>query len=93
MLSVNTFTIMATSGLCYILMTISDDHKSSLYYKCFIGPNLSLSLCCQSGMSEIRDRAKTAPVKSQKFLDTGFPVSGKKFRLVPLKLPVSSGQE
>jgi hypothetical protein len=44
-------------------------------------------------MSEIRDRAKTAPVESQKFGDTGFPVSGKKFRLVPFKPPVSSSQE
>ena len=47
----------------------------------------------EAGMSEIRDRAKTAPVKSRTFRDTGFPVSGKKFRLVPFKLPVSSGQE
>ncbi len=44
-------------------------------------------------MSKIRDRAKTAPAKSRTFRDTGFPVSGKKFRLVPFKLPVSSGQE
>jgi hypothetical protein len=44
-------------------------------------------------MSEIRDRAKTAPVESRKFRDTGFQVSGKKFRLVSFKLPVSSGQE
>jgi hypothetical protein len=47
----------------------------------------------EAGMSEIRDRAKTAPVESQKFRDTGFPVSGKKFCFVLFKLPVSSGQE
>jgi hypothetical protein len=29
-----------------------------------------------SGMSEIRDRAKAAPAKSQKFRDNGLPVSG-----------------
>ncbi len=33
-----------------------------------------------SGMSEIRDRAKAAPAKSQNFRDTGLPASGKKFR-------------
>jgi hypothetical protein len=45
------------------------------------------------GMSEIGDRAKTAPVKSRSFRDTGFPVSGKKFHLVPFKPLVSSSQE
>jgi hypothetical protein len=45
------------------------------------------------GMSEIRDRAQAAPVKSQTFRDTDFPVSGKKFRLVLFKPPVSSDQE
>ena len=29
-----------------------------------------------SGMSEIRDRAQPAPVKSRKFRDNGLPVSG-----------------
>ncbi len=29
-----------------------------------------------SGMSEIRDRAQAAPVKSRKFRDNGLPVSG-----------------
>jgi hypothetical protein len=28
------------------------------------------------GMSEIRDRAQAAPVKSRKFRDNGLPVSG-----------------
>ncbi len=46
-----------------------------------------------TGMSEIRDRAKTAPAKSRTFQDTGFPVSGEKFLLVPFKPLVSSGQE
>ena len=31
-------------------------------------------------MSEIRDRAQAAPVKSRNFRDNGLPVSGKKFR-------------
>ncbi len=30
----------------------------------------------ESGMSEIRDRAQAAPVKSRKFRDNGLPVSG-----------------
>jgi len=30
----------------------------------------------ESGMSEIRDRAQPAPVKSRKFRDNGLPVSG-----------------
>ena len=30
----------------------------------------------KSGMSEIRDRAQAAPVKSRKFRDDGLPVSG-----------------
>ena len=34
----------------------------------------------KAGMSEIRDRAKAAPVKSRNFRDNGLPVSGKKFR-------------
>jgi hypothetical protein len=49
--------------------------------------------CDIAGMSEIRDRAKTALAKSRTFRDTGFQVSRKKFCLVPFKLPVSSGQE
>ena len=44
-------------------------------------------------MSEIRDRAKAAPVKSRKFRDSIFPASGKKFRSVSLKPPVSSAKE
>ncbi len=30
----------------------------------------------ETGMSEIRDRAQAAPVKSRKFRDNGLPVSG-----------------
>ena len=44
-------------------------------------------------MSEIRDRAKAAPAKSRKFRDGIFPASGKKFRSVSLKPPVSSAKE
>jgi hypothetical protein len=44
----------------------------------------------ESGMSKIRDRAKAAPAKSQNFQDNGLPVSGKKFRSVSLKPPISS---
>jgi hypothetical protein len=33
-------------------------------------------LIADAGMSEIRDRAKAAPVKSRKFRDNGLPVSG-----------------
>ncbi len=44
----------------------------------------------EAGMSEIRDRAKAAPAKSKNFRDSIFPASGKKFRSVSLKLPVSS---
>jgi hypothetical protein len=40
----------------------------------------NLELHCLSGMSEIRDRAQAAPVKSRNFRDNGLPVSGKKFR-------------
>jgi len=44
----------------------------------------------QAGMSEIRDRAKAAPAKSRNFRDGIFPASGKKYRSVSLKPPVSS---
>ena len=43
-----------------------------------------------AGMSEIRDRANPAPAKSRNFRDGIFPASGKKFRSVSLKPPVSS---
>jgi hypothetical protein len=55
-----------------------------------------MKLFCQgftAGMSEIRDKAKTAPAKSRTFRDTGFPVSGKKFRLVLFKPPVRNEAE
>ncbi len=44
-------------------------------------------------MSDIRDRAHTGLVKSCPIWDTGFPVAGKKFRIVPFKPLVRSGQE
>ncbi len=44
----------------------------------------------KAGMSEIRDRAKAAPAKSRSFQDSIFPASGKKFRSVSLKPPISS---
>ena len=43
-----------------------------------------------AGMSEIRDRANPAPAKSRNFRDGIFPASGKKYRSVSLKPPVSS---
>jgi hypothetical protein len=66
------------------------EHKASVCQ--YLLGSISLSYFV-AGMSEIQDRAKTAPVKSQTIRDTGFPVSGKKFHLVPFKPPVSSGQE
>ena len=44
-------------------------------------------------MSEIQDGAKAAPAKSRNFWDGIFPASGKKFRSVSFKLPVSSAKE
>ncbi len=41
--------------------------KNSIHFENFMA---------QSGMSEIRDRAQAAPVKSRKFRDNGLPVSG-----------------
>jgi hypothetical protein len=38
--------------------------------------NVILLYALQPGMSEIRDRAQAAPVKSRKFRDNGLPVSG-----------------
>ncbi len=44
-------------------------------------------------MSKIWDRAHTGLGKSCNIRDTGFPVPGKKFRIVLFKPPVRSDQE